>query len=533
MSEGAGAAQENTRPAEQNLLELVGISKRFPGILALDAVDFDLRYGEVHVLFGENGAGKSTLINVISGTYSPDSGTFTYQGQPIAHLTPHQARVKGISPVFQEFSLVPDLTVDQNLFLGREISRFGFLSKRVMQQRAKEVIDALGFDLQPERKVGSLSRAHQQMVEIAKAMLTDVRLLILDEPTASLTEAETTKLFELIRRLRAQRVGIIYVSHRIAEIKQIADRITILRDGRKIRTVTADSVSETELVELMAGRKIDVLFPTIAHKPTEKTLEVHDLTLISGAVRDVSFYARAGEITGIAGLVGCGKSELIRAVFGLETVRSGEISLFGKQVSDLDPASLLQRGVCYFPSDRVAEGLALARPIRENISMAALDLASLTRGQILRRREEKSIIQSIVDRLQLRPPQIEPSVGRLSGGNRQKVVLGRGLVRDVKVFLFDEPTVGIDVGAKLEVYELMKTLVDLGAAIVLVSSELPEVLHLSHRVYVMHRSHMIAELTGTDITEQAVLACFFRDTAEQQDAGAAPGSDARASALSA
>ncbi len=493
------------------LLELTGITKRFPGVLALDDVDFELRHGEVHVLFGENGAGKSTLINVISGTFAQDKGRFVFRGEEVRHLTPHKARVMGISPVFQEFSLVPDMTVDENLFLGRERARFTLLNKRAMRATARQIIAELGFDLDPTRKVGTLSRAHQQMVEIAKALLTDVKLLILDEPTASLTEAETTKLFALIDKLRAQGVGIIYVSHRMGEIKQVADRITVLRDGRKIATVAADSVSDTELVELMAGRKIDVLFPRIDHRPGERLLDVRDLTLVSGAVREVSFHARAGEITGIAGLVGCGKSELVRAVFGLEPIAGGSVSLFDKEVSSFDPLAMLRAGVCYFPSDRVAEGLALARPIRENVSMAALDLPGFARGQVLRRTEERRAVQEIADRLKLRPAQIEPAVGRLSGGNRQKVVLGRGLSRDIRVFLFDEPTVGIDVGAKLEVYELMKVLLDLGAAIVLVSSELPEVLNLSNRVYVMHRSRMVAELTGADINEPAVLACFFRE----------------------
>lgn len=513
-----------------NLLELTGISKRFPGVLALDNVDFDLRHGEVHVLFGENGAGKSTLINVIAGTFGPDSGRFLYQGREIRKLTPHQARVMGISPVFQEFSLVPEMTVDENLFLGRERSRFTFLNKRAMRAKAREVIAELGFNLDPTRKVGSLSRAHQQMVEIAKALLTDVRLLILDEPTASLTEAETIKLFALIDRLRAQGVGIIYVSHRMGEIKQIADRISVLRDGRKIATVRSDEISETELVELMAGRKIEVLFPHVDHRPAEDLLEVRNLTLASGSVKDVTFHARAGEITGIAGLVGCGKSELIRAVFGLDPVESGTVLLYGKETSSFKPTAMLRAGVCYFPSDRVAEGLALARPVRENVSMAALDLPEFAKGQVIRRKEEKKTIQDIVDRLKLRPPQIEPAVGRLSGGNRQKVVLGRGLAREIRVFLFDEPTVGIDVGAKLEVYELMKLLLEMGAAIVLVSSELPEVLHLSNRLYVMHHARMVAELTGQDINEQAVLACFFREDAPNAGSDEVPAERAVASA---
>src|ERR1700691_2262871 len=255
------------------LLDLSNVSKRFPGVVALDGVDFDLRRGEVHVLFGENGAGKSTLINIIAGTFPPDTGTFKYRGKDIAHLTPHGARFMGISPVFQEFSLVPELTVEHNLFLGRELTAGGFLNRRAMRARARAIVRELNFDLRPDYKVARLSRAHQQMVEISKAFLTDVRLLILDEPTASLTDAEAGKLFDLIAKLKASGVGIIYVSHRMREIKQIADRITVLRDGHKIKTVQAKDVSETELVELMTGRKIGVLFPTIAHKPTEKLIE--------------------------------------------------------------------------------------------------------------------------------------------------------------------------------------------------------------------------------------------------------------------
>ncbi|HLH49495.1 MAG TPA: sugar ABC transporter ATP-binding protein, partial [Roseiarcus sp.] len=261
------------------LLELSGISKRFPGVVALDRVDFDLRHGEVHVLFGENGAGKSTLINIIAGTYPSDEGDFRYQGEAVGHLTPHAARLLGISPVFQEFSLVPELTVEQNLFLGRELSRSGVLDRSAMRTRALEVIKLLGFDLNPSHKVRDLSRAHQQMVEIAKAFLADVRLLILDEPTASLTEAEAAKLFELVAKLKASGVGIIYVSHRMQEIKQIADRITVLRDGRKITTVNAGDISEKALVELMTGRKIEVLFPHIEPRPGARLLEVENLTL--------------------------------------------------------------------------------------------------------------------------------------------------------------------------------------------------------------------------------------------------------------
>jgi ribose transport system ATP-binding protein len=500
------------------LLEMQGISKGFPGVQALDSVDFDLRRGEVHVLFGENGAGKSTLINIIAGTFPPDTGSFRFEGADIRGLSPHQARVMGISPVFQEFSLVPDMTIEENLFLGREITAGGVLNSGAMMRRAKDVIEELGFHLDPKKKVRELSRAHQQMTEIAKALMGTVRLLILDEPTASLTEAETGRLFALIERLKNEGVGIIYVSHRMSEIKQLADRITVLRDGRLIETLDAEGVSENELVELMTGRKIDVLFPAIDHKPGETLLKVTDLTLANRMVEGVDFYARAGEITGVAGLVGCGKSELVRAVYGLEVLETGEVTIAGEPYHHPTPARSLKQGICYFPSDRVVEGLALNRPIRENASMAALDLAQFARMRVLQRGSERKVIQEIVDRLRLRPPNIERIVANLSGGNRQKVMLARGLTRETSIFLFDEPTVGIDVGAKIEVYELMKQLVENGAAIVLVSSELPEVLHLSNRLYVMHRGQMVAELTGKDINEQAVLSSFFQDESAAETA---------------
>lgn len=493
------------------LLEMRGISKAFPGVQALENVDFDLRQGEVHVLFGENGAGKSTLTNIIAGTFPADSGTFKFAGEIVRGLTPHKARLMGISPVFQEFSLVAELTVEENLFLGREISTAGVLNRKAMRERAKSIIAELGFDLQPGRKVAELSRAHQQMTEIAKAQMGDVRLLILDEPTASLTESETVRLFELIHQLKASGVGIIYVSHRMGEIKQLADRITVLRDGKLIKTLDAKGVHESELVELMSGRKIDLLFPHIDHQPGDTLLAVKDLTLASLSVEGIAFNARAGEIVGIAGLVGCGKSELIRAVYGLEAIVGGTVEIDGEVYSKPTPARSLRRGVCYFPSDRIAEGLALGRPIRENVSMAALDLDLFARASVIRRGSERQAVQAIVDQLALRPANIERVVGNLSGGNRQKVMLARGLTRTTRVFLFDEPTVGIDVGAKLEVYRLMKQLVESGAAIVLVSSELPEVLHLSNRLYVMHRGRMVAELSGADMTEQAVLSCFFQE----------------------
>lgn len=507
-----------SRSDSPKLLEAIEITKRFPGVLALDRVNFDLHRGEVHVLFGENGAGKSTLINVIAGTYAPDDGRLIYEGRELRHLTPHLARSIGISPVFQEFSLVPGLTVAENLSLGREITRVGFLNAQEMRERAERVLTELGFDLDPRKLVRDLSRAHQQMVEIAKALLSKVRLLILDEPTASLTERETERLFTLIEQLRRDNVGIIYVSHRMREIKQLADRITILRDGRLVGSQKASDVSESELIEMMSGRKIELLFPTITHRPGPIALQTTGLTTVEGAVNEVDFHARIGEVTGIAGLVGCGKSELIRAIYGLEKITAGTIHVNGQLAQKVSPAASLSRGICYFPADRIAEGLALERTIRENVSLLSVSLPAYSYHGFLRRRAERKSARKIIDQLQLRPPNIERIVAQLSGGNRQKVMLARGLTRDFGVFLFDEPTIGIDVGAKVEVYEFMKTLVEGGAAIVLVSSELPEVLHLSNRIYVMHQGSLVAELSGGEITEQAVLARFFQERPDQRAA---------------
>ena len=499
------------------LLSLRGISKRFPGVKALDGVDLEVRAGELHVLFGENGAGKSTLINVIAGTFAPDEGEFYFLGERIHDLHPHRARMIGISPVFQEFSLVPSLTVEQNLFLGREMVSYGMINKRAMRQMAQKLIADLGFDLDLHRRVGELSRAHQQMAEIAKSLLGEVKLLILDEPTASLTERETGRLYELIATLKAQGVGIIYVSHRMREIRALADRITVLRDGKLVKTTDAAATSDSELIELMTGRKIDVLFPTIIHQPSGVAVDIENLSVRGNRANGVSFQARSGEITGIAGLVGCGKSELVRAIYGLEPIRDGTIRLNDAPYGCPSPHISIQRGVAYFPADRVAEGLALSRPIRENASMAALELESFSRLGVLNLAGESARIQQIMNQLKLRPPRIESAVGGLSGGNRQKVMLGRALTREFSIFLFDEPTVGIDVGAKLEVYNFIAGLVENGAAVVVVSSELPEVLALSNRLYVMHHGRIVAELQDDQKTEQNVLASFFKDSSMPTD----------------
>jgi ribose transport system ATP-binding protein len=491
------------------LLRLSAIGKHFPGVQALQDVDFDLYAGGVHVLFGENGAGKSTLINIIAGTFPPDEGTMMLRGQPVRLTSPHHARQLGINAVFQEFSLVPTLSVQDNLYLGREHKRGGILDKRAIARGTRETLDMLQFHLDPKAPVGSLSRAEQQMVEIAKAIQGTPAILILDEPTASLTENEANHLFALIERLKAQGLGIIYITHRIQEIRRVADRVTVLRDGRRVATMDAGEVSEARLVELMTGRTIEALYPTIAYQPDRVMLRTSGLTIASGRVHDVSLEVRAGEVVGLAGLVGSGKSEIGRAVFGLEPISRGAVEIDGKTIPHPTPRGMLNRGVVYIPPDRRVEGLVATRPVRENMSLAALGLPAFSRFGVLRRRLEGRLVRDIAQRLNLRPLNIERQVAFFSGGNQQKVVLGRGLTRDVRLFIFDEPTTGVDVGAKVEIYGFIKELCERGAAVLLISSDLPELLHLASRAYVMHRGEIRAELIGEALTEEAVLANFF------------------------
>lgn len=494
------------------LVELRNATKRFPGVVALDSVDFELVPGEVHVLLGENGAGKSTLINILVGSFSPSEGEYLIGGLPAGTLTPHKARLVGISPVFQEFSLAPELNVMQNLFMGREIQRMGILDKPAMKIRATELLNELGFEIDIDLKVGGLSRARQQMVEIAKALLQDIRVLILDEPTASLTEAEAAKLFTIVEKLKANGCGIIYVSHRMAEIRAIGDRVTVLRDGAKVGTVACDDTSDDALIEMMTGRRIDALFPKIKQEPSDIALEVIELAANDGSVNGASLTLRRGEVVGIAGLVGCGKSEVARLIFGLDPKKGGTITLRdGNSISNPTPRQMLQAGVCYFPSDRVREGLALDRPIRENITMAALDTSKFSLRGLIRGRKERTAAKTAADQFELRPADVERSVSNLSGGNRQKVMLARGILREIDVFLFDEPTVGVDVGAKAQIYEIIRDLVERGAAVLLISSELPEIIHLAHRAYVMRMGEVVAELSGTELTENTVLSAIFED----------------------
>jgi ribose transport system ATP-binding protein len=491
------------------LLRLEKISKHFPGVVALDGVDFDLRPGEVHVLFGENGAGKSTLISLVTGVYRPTDGRIEFRGETIELTSVHQARQRGISAVFQEFSLVPQMTVEENLFLGAELTDGRLLNKRAMHAKARQILDRLDFPLKPEMRVTYLSRAEQQMVEIAKAFRSELSVLVLDEPTASLTERETQRLFSLIEQAKREGVGIVYITHRMREIKRIGDRVTVLRDGRKVATLNVAEASEMRLVQLMTGRVVAQIFPKISYRPGTTILEVRKLTTAAGNVSNVSIHVRGGEIVGLAGLIGSGKSELARACFGIEPIAAGDVVFDGEDVTRLTPRQMLDRGFFYLPPDRRDEGLVMMRGARENISLPSLSLPRFSSGMFLNRRAERTQSLGLAKRLNLQPLNIERAVDHFSGGNQQKILLAKALSRDVKLFAFDEPTVGVDVGTRVAIYKFISELCEAGAAILLISSDLPEILHLTNRAYVMHRGVLRSELTGSEITEDRVLSYFF------------------------
>lgn len=491
------------------LLGVENLTKNFGSFCALDRMMFDLRAGEVHILFGENGAGKSTLINIICGALDSTDGRLLLDGHQITLASVKEARDHGIAAVFQEFSLAPDLTIEENLFLGSELVSGIRLRRAEMRLRAKAILEDLGFRLDPRLRVSSLSRAECQMVEIAKAIVTDPRVLIFDEPTASLTETETAALFSLIARLKSRGVGMIYITHRIEEIARIGDRVTVMRDGQFIETLDARTATRTELVESMTGRKFGNFYPKINFAPGGEVLAIEGLATLDGRVRDASLTIHSGEIVGLAGLVGCGKSEIGRACFGLEPLTAGTIRFCGETLRHPDPRSLIQRGLNYVPSDRIREGLLLGRSTRENLSLSSLESARFNLSGFLRRKEERDFANDMGRRLGVRPLRIEGPVANYSGGNKQKVLLGRAIATSLKLLILDEPTVGIDVGAKAEVYELLADLVQQGMAILIISSDLPEVLSLSHRVYVVSHGRITDELTGERRTESAALGKFF------------------------
>lgn len=489
------------------VLQLKGVSKSFNGVPALSNVDLDVRAGEVHVLLGENGAGKSTLIKMIAGVHQPDSGEIVIDGQQVKIDSTSAAEKLGIATIHQELNLVPTLSVAENLCLGRTPRRFGLVDKAAMRRQAQAAVAKVGLDVDVDRPVGTLGIARQQLVEIAKALSQDARILILDEPTAALTRTETNVLFDIVRELRERGVAMVFISHHLDEIEELGDRITVLRDGEYVDTVPGGT-GEAELVRLMVGREITNLYPRWADKAGSALLEVKNLSS-RGLFDDISLTVHAGEVVGLAGLVGAGRTELLRAIAGADRYDRGTVTVEGRSIRRHDVAAGVKAGIGHVPEDRKTSGLVLGAPIVENLGYATL--YSTAKAGIADLAGQRRRGTDVADKLRIRRASIDQRVSSLSGGNQQKVVFGRWFMADSRVLLLDEPTRGVDVGAKVEIYELINTITSNGGAVLLASSELPEVIGMSDRVLVMARGRITGELTGPNTTQDAVMSLAVKE----------------------
>ncbi|WP_255363633.1 sugar ABC transporter ATP-binding protein [Geodermatophilus sp. DSM 45219] len=497
------------------LLEVHGVVKSFPGVRALDGVDLDVRAGEVHCLLGQNGAGKSTLIKVLAGAHQPDAGQIRWRGEPVRLTDPQAAMSLGIATIYQELDLVAGLSVADNVFLGREHARFGVTRPSSANRAAAELLDRLGHaDIRPGAEVGSLSAAAQQMVSIARALSQDAKLIIMDEPSAVLDTEEVERLFAVVRDLTAHDVAVVYISHRLEEIRQVGDRITVLKDGRTVATgLPARETTTREVITMMTGRDIEYVFPE-RRRPVDPDaaplLEVAGLGL-RGRFADVSLTVRPGEIVGLAGLVGSGRSEVLESVYGARRPTAGTVRVGGRRLRPGDVAAAVAAGVGLAPEERKSQGLLLGESVSRNISISSL--ARFARAGFLSRGAEAEAARSQVTALDVRPADVDREVRTLSGGNQQKVVLARWLLRDCRVLLLDEPTRGVDVGARSEIYALIRDLADRGVAVVVVSSEIPEVLGLADRVLVLGDGRVLAEEPAGALDEHRVLDLVMEDAA--------------------
>jgi len=485
------------------LVEMKKITKTFPGVVALDDVTFECCLGEVHAVVGENGAGKSTLMKILAGVYVPDSGVIVLDGETVRILSPHAAQQLGVSIIYQELNLLPDLNVAQNVFLGRE-SRgpLGLVNEREQEAKAREVLHRLGVDIDPRERLGRLSVAQQQMVEIAKALSLNAKVVIMDEPSAALGGKDLERLFEVIKALKQQGVAVIYISHRISEVFQIADRVTVFKDGKVVGTCKVSEIDRPKLVRMMIGRSLSETFPQRGKRVGEEVLGIEGLC-VGDRLKDVNLSVRAGEIVGISGLVGAGRTELAQAIFGTRRIDAGAVKLKGKKVSIGDPRRALRYRIGFLTEDRNAEGLVMGQSVKENAALPSLDQRQ--RWGVVDRKTEHEVVASASESLHLRAPSLGADVENLSGGNRQKVVLAKWLISGPDLLIFDEPSRGIDVGAKAEIWQLMRDLADQGKAVLMISSELPEVIGMSDRVVVMHRGRIVGELAGGTATEEAVM----------------------------
>ncbi len=498
------------------LLRVEGISKEFPGVKALDGVNFELDRGEVLALVGENGAGKSTLMKILSGIYSPDAGRVVMEGEEVDVADPKAAQKLGISIIHQEMNLMPHLTVAQNMFIGREPRTGPWVREGELNRRTKQLLDDLGIHLRATQLVGDLTVASQQMVEIAKALSFEhTKILIMDEPTSAISIQETQVLFRLIRSLRDRGVGIVYISHRMEELRQIADRVTVLRDGQYVGTRRMDDVTDDEIIAMMVGRDISAVYLSRQEAPQETgevVLSVRGLST-KALVREVSFDLHKGEILGFAGLMGAGRTETARAIIGADPTTAGTIAVNGRQVRISGPEVAVRHGIGYLPEDRKRHGLMLEQDVAFNVAMASLKDNRTPLG-FLRHGKVRRVTEKFIKALRIKTPSSRTTVKTLSGGNQQKVVIAKWLARDCDVLIFDEPTRGIDVGAKEEIYKLLNDLAAQGKAIIMISSELPEVLRLSHRIVVMSHGRVTGVLPPDRADQETIMKLATQDIEE-------------------
>lgn len=486
-----------------DLIEVKGISKSFPGVVALDDVSFSCRAGEVHAIVGENGAGKSTMMKILAGAYEPDQGDILIEGKSVRLASPRDAQELGISIIYQELNLLPDMNLAQNVFLGREShGRLHMIDDRDQQEHARELLRRLGIDLDPRTRLGQLSVAQQQMVEIAKALSLNARLVIMDEPSAPLGGRDLDYLFDIIRALKDQGVSVIYISHRIAEVFQVADRVTVFKDAKSVGTFPIEAIDRGSLVRMMIGKTFSETFPPRGRETGSEVLSVEGLT-VGHELTDVSLEVRAGEIVGISGLVGSGRTRLAHAIFGSSRRDAGVIKIHGKPVSIRSPNHALIHRMGFLTEDRNAEGLILGQDVIKNAALPSLETRQ--RWGIVQRAQERHEVAATTVDLQLRAPSLSTDVENLSGGNRQKVVLAKWLISHPDLLIFDEPTRGIDVGAKGEIWQLMRNLANQGKAILMISSELPEIIGMSDRIYVMHNGRIVGERSGDEADEEEVM----------------------------
>jgi ribose transport system ATP-binding protein len=492
-------------PLPENILEMRRITKRYPGVTALDEVDFYLRSGEIHALVGENGAGKSTLIKILAGAESKDAGEVKLDGRVVEIMQPRQAKDLGISVIYQDFGLVPHLSISENIMLGREPIRpgpGGFIDWPALHGVAAQVMTELGLNLSPRTPVSRLSVAQKQMVEIAKAVSTRARIIVMDEPSATLTLHELDRLFDLIRALVRQGVSVVYISHRLEEVFTIADRVTVLRDGKVAAVKPICQTSREDLIRSMVGREMAGDYPKRVDSLGETILAVENISR-AGVLHGISFTLRKGEILGITGLVGAGRTELARAIFGADRVDSGWVMLEGRKLSLSSPKNAIAQGISLATEDRKEQGLVLGMTVRENTTLA--NLQAVSRGAFVDRARESGAALDFVRKLAIKTPGIEQEVRNLSGGNQQKVVLAKWLFANSKVVIFDEPTRGIDVGAKQEIYQLMRRLASDGIGIIMISSELPEVMGMSDRILVLHEGRIAAEIPAGQVDGETIM----------------------------